>query len=391
MRNKQNRQGILYEDSQLGPFPMHRLKRVEKPTSLVTDSIRRVDGREEALGKAARGDYGPAVKKAASDFLPLKYPISAAEYNVLHQLSSIRAEAVAATRAPIPEDPQVLSRHIKRLGYFLKADIVGICRLPKSAVYTHDYKGNPVNIDYQNAIVLVMSKEYETVDTSNGSDWIGDSLSFQAYLRLAVAAEVIASYIKKLGYPASPQSMAGGATGGYQVLIPPLLLWAGIGEVSRAGIILNPFLGLGFKAAAVLTDMPLAPDMPVDFGLQDFCQHCNICAKMCPSKAISMGDKVMYNGYETWKLDEQRCASYSVSNKKGTICGLCVKVCPWTRPVTWRQNLFRWAVGYSSLTRKLALKSSNMLSRSQPRQEGQWWFDLRYVNGVLEKVSDDND
>jgi ferredoxin len=377
MENEQNRRGVLYEDGQLGPFPMHRLKRVDKPTTLVTDSILRVDAREGALSKSARGDYGPAVKKAASVFLPLKYPISSAEYHVAQHLSSIRGDEVAATRAPVPEDPLVLSRHIKRLGYFLKADIVGICHLPKSAVYTHDRHGNPVNIDYQNAIVLVASKEYETVDASTGFDWIGDSLSFQAYLRLAVMAEVIASYIKMLGYPASPQSIAGGQTEGYQVLIPPLLLWAGIGEVSRAGIILNPFLGLGFKAAAVLTDLPLAPDMPVDFGLQDFCQHCQICAEICPSKAISTGDKVIYNGYETWKLDEQRCASYSVSNKKGTICNLCVKVCPWTRPSTWKQNLFRWAVGRFSLTRKLALGASKMTIHSKPRQEKKWWFDLQ--------------
>jgi reductive dehalogenase len=313
------------------------------------------------------------VKKAASIFLPLKYPISAAQYNVVQHFSSIREEEVTATRAPIPEDPQVLSRHIKRLGYFLKADIVGICRLPKSAVYTHERDGKPVNINYRNAIVLVVSKEYETVDASSGFDWIGDSLSFQAYLRLAVIAEVIASYIKKLGYPALPQSVAGG----YQVLIPPLLLWAGIGEVSRAGIILSPFLGLGFKAAAVLTDMPLVPDMPVDFGLQDFCQHCQACAEICPSNAILSGDKVLYNGYETWKLNEQRCASYSVSNKNGTICNLCVKVCPWTRLLTWKQNLFRWAVGRSSFTRKLALRSIKRPIRSGPRQDKKWWFDLQ--------------
>jgi epoxyqueuosine reductase QueG len=63
----------------------------------------------------------------------------------------------------------------------------------------------------------------------------------------------------------------------YVVLLPPLLLAAGIGEVSRAGIILNPFLGLAFKAAAVLTDTPILPDKPIDFGLQNFCQHCKIC------------------------------------------------------------------------------------------------------------------
>ena len=383
MKNDRSQRGILSGDGQLGPFPTHRLKRVDKPTSLVTDNIQRVDGRENALGKAARGDYGEAVKKAAEPFLPMKYPISTAQNNVMSNIATTRANEVAAVKAPITDDPKVLSRHIKRLGYFLQANIVGICQLPKSAVYAHDFGGKPVDIDFKNAIVLVMRKESRTLGASTGSDWIGDPVSFQAYLRLAVADEVIASYIKRLGYPASPQSMAGGEGGGYHVLIPPLLLWAGIGEICRTGIILNPFLGLAFKAAAVLTDMPLAPDKPIDFGLQDFCQHCRICAQICPSQAIPTGDKVMYNGYETWKLDERRCASFSVSNKKGTICEVCVKACPWTKPNTWPHNLVRWSVKRSGLARRLAIKSSNLLGTSPPREEEKWWFDLQYVDGVL--------
>jgi ferredoxin len=205
-------------------------------------------------------------------------------------------------------------------------------------------------------------------------------------MRLAFTTEVVASYIRKLGYPASPQSTVGGREGGgYQVLIPPLLLWAGIGEVSRAGIILNPFLGMGFKAAAVLTDMPLAPDSPIDFGLQSYCKECKICAQSCPSRSIPEGDKVMYNGYETWKLDERSCAGFSLTNTHGTICNTCIKVCPWTRTEGKRKRLFRHAVGYSSLTRKLAVKSGSLLSRSKPNTDRKWWFDMRYVNGVLSK------
>lgn len=370
-------QQILYDNSQLGPFPMHRLKRVDKPTNLVTDDIKRVDIREAAFARAERGEYGPAVKEASRIFLPLKYPVSAALFDTIENFSSIKSGNASDVKPPIPENPSVLSRHIKRLGYFLTADIVGICRLPESAVYSHDLHGNPVNIDYRYAIVLVVRKEYETIDASDGFDHIGDSLSFQAYIRLAVIAEVMAGYIRKLGYSASPQSTAGGKQkGGYQVLLPPLLLSAGIGEVSRAGIILNPFLGMAFKAAAVLTDMPLETDGPVDFGLQDFCKQCTICAEKCPSKAIPMGDKVMYNGYETWKLDERRCASYSITNRHGTICNMCVKVCPWTRPYGKRQELFRRAVGYSSFTRKLAIKAGNLLSRSQASPEKKWWLDI---------------
>jgi len=196
-------------------------------------------------------------------------------------------------------------------------------------------------------------------------------------------AHTIAEYIRRLGYPAQAQHALQDPVG-YHVSIPPLLLWAGIGEISRAGIILNPFLGLAYKAAAVLTDLPLVPDKPIDFGLQDFCQHCKICAKECPSKAIPMGDKVLWNGYETWKIDERRCASFNILNKTGTICNNCVKVCPWTRPDAWQHNLVRWGVTRSSVARRLVVKADNIWQdHRKAHTKNKWWFDLEDVNGVL--------
>ncbi|MGD9118624.1 MAG: hypothetical protein PVJ08_07855, partial [Dehalococcoidia bacterium] len=122
-----NQQGILSDERQLGPFPIHRLRQVDKPTNLITDDVRRVDAREAALDKVGRGDYGPAVKKASQPFLPLKYPVSAAIFDVANNIASVQESEVAAVKAPITDDPKVLSRHIKRLGYFLQADFVGIC------------------------------------------------------------------------------------------------------------------------------------------------------------------------------------------------------------------------------------------------------------------------
>jgi reductive dehalogenase len=264
--------------------------------------------------------------------------------------------------------------------------MVGICRLPKYAVYSHDADGNPIDIDYDNAIVLVRRKEYRTLTAAKGVDWIISALSFAEYLPLAFTAEVIAGYIKKLGYLASPQSMAGGhpgQEGWFQTLMMPLLLWSGLGEVSRTHMILNPFIGLTVKASAVLTDIPLVPDKPIDFGLQDFCQHCTICAEACPSKAISFGDKVMYNGYETWKIDERRCMSFNLLQKRGTFCETCVKVCPWTRPNSWPHNLWRWANRHSGLARRLAIKRACSLGHHQPKEEEKWWFDMTYIDGVL--------
>lgn len=379
MKSISNDHGILFEDGQLGPFPMHRLRRVDKPTNRISDNIQRVDSRETAFARAERGDYGPAAQRNFP-LLAVKYPLSAAQVDLQKHLASIRHNEVADAKAPIPEDPKVITRHIKRLGYFLGADVMGVCQLPKSAVYSHDPDGNPIDIDYKYAVVIAMSKELQTVNASTGYDWIGDPVSFQAYNRLAIAARVIADYIGRLGYPAAAQHESFGVPGGYQVLMPPLLLWAGVGEVCRAGIILNPFLGIGFKSAAVLTDLPLVPDKPIDFGLQDYCRRCKICAEMCPAKAIPTGDKATYNGYQTWKLDEKRCCSFSLSNKKGTICEVCVKVCPWTNPHSWSQKLVPLRLEHSSLARRVTIKFDLMHGRGKAKEEEKWWFDLEDAN-----------
>ncbi|MBN1815237.1 MAG: hypothetical protein JXA14_25620 [Anaerolineae bacterium] len=330
---KKREMGVLRNEKRLGPFPMDRIRRVDKPTTTITDAVQRIDLRNIAYGLAARGEYGPVVQRSVQRILPEKYPLSAAQKDIIDHISLIRPHLTAAEIAPIPQDPQVLTRHIKAVGYFLKADVMGTCRVPKSAYYSHDKQGNPINVTYENAIVIVMRKEWNAMQASKGYDWMGDPISFQAYQHLGLVAETIANYARRLGWDASAQ-YGPSFVNRYSVLMPPLLLAAGIGEVSRAGIILNPFLGLGFKAAAVLTNMPLIPDKSIDFGLQSFCQRCRICAENCPSRAISTGDKVMYNGYETWKLDTKRRASFNFTNKKGTMCNRCVKCCPWTSPPT---------------------------------------------------------
>jgi reductive dehalogenase len=379
---------ILRDQIRLGPCPMERLKHVDKPTTLITDAVQRIDARDTAYGLAARGEYGPAVQKGAQTNLPGKYPLSAAQKDVIDYLALLRPKLPASQVAPVPQDAQVLTRHIKAIGYFLKADIVGTCRVPSSAYYSHDKQGNPIDVRYENAVVIVMRKELRAVRASQGSDWLGDPISFQAYGHLALVAETIANYIRRLGWDASAQ-YGPSFVNRYSILLPPLLLAAGIGEVSRVGIILNPYLGLGFKAAAILTDLPLIPDKPVDFGLQSFCQNCKLCAQHCPSKAISQGDKVLYNGYETWKLDVRRCASFNFTNKHGTMCNRCVKVCPWSNPPTMPHNLVRSMVMHSRLAQRIAIRAAKLLKQDQPHPEDKWWFDMEYSGDAIESREND--
>ncbi|MFH1651707.1 MAG: reductive dehalogenase domain-containing protein, partial [Chloroflexota bacterium] len=251
---------ILSGRGQLGPYPMEKLKRVPRPTTLVTDDIERADERESGFNRATRGDFGEAV--AAARRRPQKDPISGAEAITSRLFIPAADGEVASSIAPLPQNPSILSRHIKRLGYFLRADVVGICRLPPYAVYRYNKAGDPVELDHKYAIVMLVDQDYETINASTGDDWIAEAQPFRGYSNAALIASTMARYIRKLGYPARAQH-----TGTYQITVPPLLLMAGIGEVSRIGIILNPFLGPRFKASVVTTDLPLEPDMPVDFGL----------------------------------------------------------------------------------------------------------------------------
>ena len=378
-----NENGYQKNQRQQGPFSTKKFRHVEKPTNLITDQVQRIDIRNTAYGLAARGEYGAAVQKGVHKSLPGKYPLSAAQKDIIDHIALMSSNPVAENKAPIPHDPEFLTDHIKSFGYFLKADIMGVCKVPESAYYSHDKQGTPITPRFENAIVIVMRKELSAMRASTGHDWMGDPISFQSYQHLGMVTETLANYIRRLGWDASPQ-YGPSFVNKYSVLLPPLLLAAGIGEVSRAGIVLNPYLGLAYKAAAVLTDMPIISDQPIDFGLQEFCRNCRICAKNCPSKAISMGDKVMYNGYETWKLDTRRCGSYNFTNRNGTMCNTCVKSCPWSNPSTFPHNLIRKLIIDLPFTRPLAIKMAEVLGERMTAPEKKWLRDMEYVDEKIE-------
>lgn len=378
-----NQSSLHKGQNQQGPFPMQKFKHVEKSTNLITDQVQRIDIRNTAYGLAARGEYGTAVQKGVLKSLPGKFPLSAAQKDIIDHIALMNENPVAEKKAPIPQDPEFLTNHIKSFGYFLKADIMGTCQVPESAYYSHDKKGIPITPRYKNAIVIVMRKELKAMRASTGHDWMGDPISFQSYQHLGMVTETLANYVRRLGWDASPQ-YGPSFVNKYEVLLPPLLIAAGIGEVSRAGIVLNPYLGLAYKAAAVLTNMPIVPDQPIDFGLQEFCRNCKICAKNCPSKAISVGEKVIYNGYETWKLDTRRCGSYNFTNRNGTMCNTCVKSCPWSNPSTFPHNLIRKLIIDMPFTRPLAIKIAEVLGERMTSPENKWWRDMEYVGETIE-------
>ncbi len=382
--SKESLYGLIGKNVRLGPYPVDKLKRVAQPTTKITDSIPQVSERDSGFIRAALGQYGPFAKKELGRFIP-KEPIGAAENFMVNHLKTIADGATNTHKAEIPDDPAILSRHIKRLGYFLGAAIVGICELPQYAVYSHNARGNPVENHHKYAIVVVTDQDYTTMHGSTGKDWISGAQSFRGYSNNGFITTMMAGYLRRLGYPARAHFHAS-----YQVLIPPLLLLAGIGEMSRSGCILNPFLGTRFKAGAVTTDLPLLPDKPIDFGLQDFCRKCKKCAQECPSKAISTGEKIMYNGYETWQFDAERCTKFRVTNQNGASCGRCIKVCPWNKPRGLSHDMVRWMVNNTPFMNSAIIRMDSVMGYGKPDQRDKWWFDLEETDGRYAKPGKDN-
>jgi reductive dehalogenase len=363
-----------YHKRDLDPFPMHKIKRVERPTTKIfEDQIQRFDEREHGFHRAGRGDYGQTAQQGLFTFV-WKHPISSALVEMEGNFVNLVDGPVAARSSAVPDDPAILSRHIKETAYFLRSDAVGICKLPPYAVYSHNSAGEPIELDHKYAIAILIDQDAKTAEASTGSDYISNSMSFVAYTASSFISCILANYIRKLGYRARAHHQSN-----HEVVFPPILLWAGLGEMCRInGCVLHPFLSTRFKAAVVTTDMPLIPDKPIDFGLQDFCAKCKKCARECPSQCLSYEGKVMHNGYEAYAGDVRKCTTQRVSNKRGSSCGTCITVCPWTKPYTPFHRAVGWAMRHSGIARSLAIWGDDLMGYGKADLRKRWWFDVEF-------------
>ena len=355
-----------------GAHPFEKLKRVETPTTYIDEPrVARVPKRTDMFARSQFGDMGKANQDAAKGgYYVRKAAPSMAQRRALGAFVLIQSgEPEPKKCEPNPKEHADL---IKATLYFLGADAVGISRCPKWTWYSHNAIGEEIVPTHDQAISMIIDQGYETTDGSSGDDWIAVAQSMRAYLRFSLLGGVIAKQIRNLGYEAKAHTVMDG-----DVLQPPLLLLSGLGEVSRIGeVILNPYLGPRLKSGVVTTNLPLAHDKPIDFGLQKFCESCNKCARECPSGAITAGPKLMFNGYEIWKSDSQKCTTYRITNKGGAMCGRCMKTCPWNLEGLFAEKPFRWAAINIPRAAPVLAKLDDVLGNGGLNPVKNWWWDL---------------
>jgi reductive dehalogenase len=361
-----------------GLHPMERIRRVAAPTTLIVPAeIRRVPKRANFFTRALHGDLGERAQAERPRFA-LKNPYTMAMAPLIRGMVPLQDGPVSAPPPRGLDDSRANSRAIKALGHWLGADMVGICEAPAYTWYSHHDDGRPLEPYHRWAVVMLIDQGFETMEGASGDDWISGAQSMRAYMRGALIAGVMAEHLRRLGVGARAQTNADS-----DVLQIPLVLLAGLGELSRIGeLVLNPFVGPRFKSVVVTTDLPLEADRPIDFGLQDFCATCAKCARECPCLAIPFGDKVVYNGYEIWKPDVEKCTRYRVTNPKGSACGRCMKMCPFNTEGLLVHRLFLWLAIHVPASRALIARLDDWVGNGRRNPVKRWWFDLEWRDGV---------
>ena len=368
-------------------YPMETVKQVDRPTTLIIDDeVPRVPKRAAFFERALQGDLGPKAQTERSRF-SFKHPTSQSLLKAIRSLVPYQdGETAAAADSSRYDDPAANARAVKALSYFLGADLTGICEVPRYAWHSHKEDGRPIDRYHRYAVVMLIDQGFDTMEGASGDDWISGTQSMRGYLRGAEIAGVMAELLRGSGFSSRAQTNADS-----DVLHIPLILWAGLGELSRIGeLVLNPFVGPRFKSVVFTTDFPMEVDKPIDFRLQYFCDHCLKCARECPCDAISWGKKVMFNAYEMWKIDAERCTRYRLTNSKGAACGRCMKTCPLNKVVDMDgpplTRLASWlginAMWLKPLMVPIATWLDDALGNGKRNPAKKWWYDHEIVNGV---------
>lgn len=226
------------------------------------------------------------------------------------------------------------SKLIKKIAHQLGSTLVGITKLNPDWVYSHPMRRRGIDTDkpfevpkhWEYAIVVGVPMSWDPMFANPNY-----GTSHDAYAISRIISVRLSAFIKQLGYAARPHTPGTE----YDLMVPPILVDAGIGEQGRHSIVITPELGSNFRPAIITTNIPLKPDKPIDFGVQDFCKTCKVCAEQCPSGSITKGEKEEIRGYKRYPFSAASCHNFWYSKLGNMGCRVCISVCPYTRKANW--------------------------------------------------------
>ncbi len=202
-----------------------------------------------------------------------------------------------------------LRTRARELGY----GEVGFTRFDRHYAYQSKRKW----IKYEHAICLALEQDYWQTQTIPSLE--AEFAHFGTYEQEGAMGLELAAYIREQGYHAQVHSPNDNSAA-----YIPMFVQAGLGQLGANGQLLSPHFGSRARLMIITTDAPVAYDEPVDYGIHQLCQECQVCVNRCPGRAL-VKEKVWYRGVEKNKLIYDRCRPV-MARYEG--CAVCMKVCP---------------------------------------------------------------
>lgn len=213
---------------------------------------------------------------------------------------------------------------VKEVGVKSGAVAIGITKMkPEWVIDTFE-------VPYETVITIGVAMDFENLKTAPEVPSAIEVI--KKYGEAHLVSHAIANYIHEQGWNA----ISYGGSNNVPILLIPPAIESGLGELGKHGSLINRENGSVMRLGALVTDMPLNYDSLDVFGVDDFCINCKACENACPPEAIHP-EKKMVRGIEKWYVDFDKCLPFFNEN---TGCGICLAVCPWSRPDV-PQNLIK--------------------------------------------------
>ena len=173
-------------------------------------------------------------------------------------------------------------------------------------------------VKYEHAICLALEQDYRQTQTIPSLE--AEFTHFGTYEDEGALAIDLAAFIRdELGYHAQIHSPNDNSA-----VYIPMFVAAGLGQLGANGQLLSPHFGSRARLMIVTTDGPITYDQPIDYGIHQFCQECQVCVNRCPGRAL-VKEKVVWRGVEKNKLIYDRCRPV-MARYEG--CAVCMLTCP---------------------------------------------------------------
>lgn len=255
-------------------------------------------------------------------------------------------------------DPAQFCDTLSEFAKFYGACDVAFLKLKPHHFYSHKGRhahnyGETTDQTHKTAIAIVVPMRVEMIKNGPTSCVLQESA--QKYVEAAKISNILAGYIRQFGHNARAHNDAN-----YDTLCVPIAVESGLGELGRMGILMHRTHGPCVRLAIVTTDLEL-PDSPIPKPLymEEFCKLCKKCADNCPSGSISHDAEPSSRNIRHWSIHQEKCFSYWKTI--GSDCGLCISVCPYTKPDTLFHKFIRLYISRNILNQKIALFMDDLL------------------------------